>query len=232
MPLELSLRLVEPGLDDEALARARTLAAKLRTGLRASASGTRPESRLYLAELDWVMQGLSRHAGRCEDLGFALAAWSCLRRSWVAALERPEISRSWCDVHALAVKVAAAHNSVRVHGEPLMAWAPRRWLERTLQNLVSNAVRQSSDVEVRVFGVVEVLDRGPGVPAEFGDRIFEVGVRDAASSGAGRGLAFVAGVVKRERWTLLVLDRPGGGSVFRLDLSPGRAAPGPDRSRS
>lgn len=113
-----------------------------------------------------------------------------------------------------------------------MAWAPSRWLERALQNLVSNAVRQSSDVEVRVFGVVEVLDRGPGVPAELGDRIFEIGVRDADSSGAGSGLAFVAGVVKREDWTLLVLDRPGGGSVFRLDLSPGPGAPAPDTSRS
>ena len=76
---------------------------------------------------------------------------------------------------------------------------------------------------------VEVLDRGPGVPAALRESIFNPYVRvgDEAtrtSQGLGLGLALVKAYMSGQGGTVLLRDRPGGGSVFSLEFQP---APGP-----
>lgn len=102
-------------------------------------------------------------------------------------------------------------------------------LGRALGNLVDNALKYSlanSPVEVRVFGeassaVIEVADRGPGIPEDQSDAVFEpferLG-RDGAVPGSGLGLTVVRNVAQAHAGTVTVMPREGGGTVVRLVL--------------
>jgi two-component system sensor histidine kinase KdpD len=73
---------------------------------------------------------------------------------------------------------------------------------------------------------VRVADRGPGVPDDAKERIFEPFQRygDAPRrAGVGLGLAVARGFVEAMGGTLTAEDTPGGGMTMVLTL---RAAPG------
>jgi two-component system, OmpR family, sensor histidine kinase KdpD len=100
---------------------------------------------------------------------------------------------------------------------------------RALVNLVENAVKYSPDscavdVSVRREGdwlAFEVADRGPGVPAEDRERIFEPffrGSRSAGPGGTGLGLPIARRSVELQGGSLEFASRSGGGSVFTLRL--------------
>lgn len=98
-------------------------------------------------------------------------------------------------------------------------------IERAIANLVDNATKYSptpSPIELRVGQrTVEVLDRGPGVPAELTERIFERFFRtpEARSQpGSGLGLAIVQQVVERHAGTLWARRRDGGGLAIGFEL--------------
>lgn len=118
---------------------------------------------------------------------------------------------------AVEVQVDAAV-SCTICGRPSM-------LDRALGNLVDNALKFSapeSGVCVSVAGpVVEVADRGPGIDAADGERVFGRFYRaDAARSapGSGLGLAIVRRIADVHGGTASVHPRPGGGTIARLDL--------------
>ena len=70
--------------------------------------------------------------------------------------------------------------------------------------------------------VVEVADRGPGVPDYARGRVFERFYSLARPGGGGRssgiGLCFVAEVAGLHGGTIALDDRDGGGTVARLVL--------------
>ncbi|MFE0652430.1 DUF4118 domain-containing protein [Streptomyces sp. NPDC059534] len=107
-------------------------------------------------------------------------------------------------------------------------------LERAVANIVENAVKYSPEgmpvaVAASTLGdrvELRVVDRGPGVPDEAKDGIFEPFQRfgDAPrGSGVGLGLAVARGFVESMGGTLGAEDTPGGGLTMVLTL---RAAPG------
>ncbi|MEU2547955.1 sensor histidine kinase KdpD [Streptomyces roseolus] len=112
-------------------------------------------------------------------------------------------------------------------------------LERAVANIVENAVKYSPDgVPVAVTAStlgdrveLRVVDRGPGVPDESKDGIFEPFQRfgDAPrGSGVGLGLAVARGFVEAMGGTLSAEDTPGGGLTMVLTLrAAGGAAPPP-----
>ncbi|QOV35015.1 sensor histidine kinase KdpD [Streptomyces ferrugineus] len=111
-------------------------------------------------------------------------------------------------------------------------------LERSVANLVENAVKYSPDdsrVLVSASAIAErvevrVVDRGPGVPDEAKERIFAPFQRygDAPrGAGVGLGLAVARGFAEAMGGTLNAEDTPGGGltMVLTLRAAQSRAEP-------
>ncbi|MDH3416956.1 MAG: ATP-binding protein, partial [Gammaproteobacteria bacterium] len=100
-------------------------------------------------------------------------------------------------------------------------------LRQVLWNLCDNAVKYASEtggilVELQAGRMqsqgrpyVEVLDHGLGVDAATADKMFEPFYTER-SGGTGLGLYISRELCELNRATLLYLDRPGGGSIFRI----------------
>ncbi|MBI1311195.1 PAS domain S-box protein [bacterium] len=110
-----------------------------------------------------------------------------------------------------------------------------RWLRQSIFNLVANALKfvnegESPQIQIAgyerssdagtVTGLV-VHDRGPGVPEEHAERVFQLFQRAVSRrvEGTGAGLAIVRQVAKRYGGNAWVEPRPGGGSSFYLTFS-------------
>ena len=103
-------------------------------------------------------------------------------------------------------------------------------LRQVIWNLCDNAVKYASEtggilVEIRAGRMqnhgrpfLEVLDCGHGVDAATAEKIFEP-FFTARSGGTGLGLYISRELCELNRATLLYLDRPGGGSIFRIVFS-------------
>ncbi|MGW2776757.1 ATP-binding protein [Streptomyces olivaceoviridis] len=102
-------------------------------------------------------------------------------------------------------------------------------LERVIANLAGNAARHTPDgrkvlVTASVLAdqvELRVVDRGPGLPAEGRDRLFEpfqrLGDTDNAT-GLGLGLALARGLTEAMNGTLSPEDTPGGGLTMVVSL--------------
>jgi signal transduction histidine kinase len=131
------------------------------------------------------------------------------------------------DVTALAAE-ECARAGASLTGDVATVQGSPRLLRRLLRNLLENARRHggTGGVEVAVRrrpdgGVeVDVLDRGPGVPPDLSDRIFEPFFRlpGAADGGAGLGLSIARQVARRHGGDVDCLPRDGGGMRFRVTL--------------
>jgi two-component system, OmpR family, osmolarity sensor histidine kinase EnvZ len=103
-------------------------------------------------------------------------------------------------------------------------------LRRAISNLIDNALRYAGSdslVELALGTVsgefhIEVLDRGPGIPADEVERMKRPFARLEAArtntAGAGLGLAIVDRVARSHNGRLELSPREGGGLVARLAL--------------
>ncbi|GHJ39270.1 hypothetical protein Sm713_48790 [Streptomyces sp. TS71-3] len=102
-------------------------------------------------------------------------------------------------------------------------------LERSVANVVENAVQHSpAGTAVRISASalgdrveVRIADRGPGVPDEAKDRIFEPFQRYGdthGDAGAGLGLAVARGFAEARGGALAAEDTPGGGLTMVLTM--------------
>lgn len=127
---------------------------------------------------------------------------------------------------------------LRFRGGAHNAFADPVLVERILRNLVSNAIRYTQDgtvlVSCRKRGtrlLLQVWDTGVGIREREQERIFEefyqVPQGDALAphqrKGLGLGLAIVKRLAGLMEAPLSLRSRPGHGTVFSLELPPGKA---------
>lgn len=109
-------------------------------------------------------------------------------------------------------------------------------LGRIFDNLLDNAnryappatpitVRVTQDDPQRVG--IRVIDRGPGVPAEMRDRLFNRFVRGTADAGdgSGLGLAITRGLVEAHAGSITLEDGRAGETTFRFTLPKAEPQP-------
>lgn len=100
-------------------------------------------------------------------------------------------------------------------------------MEQVLTNLLENALKYTpleTPLEIAATAeedrlLVELADRGPGLPPGEEERIFEKFVRGPhASGGVGLGLPICRAIVEAHGGRIWAENRPGGGAVFRFTL--------------
>lgn len=104
-------------------------------------------------------------------------------------------------------------------------------LRQVMTNLLANAARFSQDggkVELAIGNaadgfVIEVRDRGEGIPQDLREKVFERFYRTDSSrnretGGSGLGLSIVRSIIDRHRGQIVATETPGGGATFRVWL--------------
>ncbi len=115
--------------------------------------------------------------------------------------------------------------------KPAWVEANKSKLMQVITNLLSNASKFSprgSCVEIQIHKVerhwrIDVKDKGPGIPEDLQQKIFEPFVQVDASTtrskeGTGLGLSISLALIKAMKGQLIYTDNPGGGSVFSIAL--------------
>ena len=156
-----------------------------------------------------------------------------LSRAGAAGLrhERIDLRKLGLDAVGRADPLAAARG-VRVEladGPEIEAEVDTEAIGIVLDNLIRNAIDHSPKDEAVVLDIsagprLVVDDRGPGVPLDQRQRIFEPFARGphrtdrTTGPGLGLGLAICKRIVAGHNGTVIVEDRPGGGARFVVTL--------------
>ena len=124
---------------------------------------------------------------------------------------------------------AGKHVAARLAPLPPLALRPRA-IQRLIANLVDNALRHGrGEVEISTAAeggkvLLEVLDRGPGIPPADAEHMLQPFTRlNTARSGAGTGLglAIVDRIARMHGGNVQLLPRDGGGLRVRVELPLG-----------
>jgi len=103
-------------------------------------------------------------------------------------------------------------------------------LHRVLQNLLGNALRYSDGKPVQIEArrsdneaLIQILDRGPGIPPHEIEKVFRPfyrieSSRNADTGGSGLGLAIVQQLCTANGWQVALHPRDGGGTAAELSL--------------
>lgn len=159
---------------------------------------------------------------RLEQKRRVYAAESLDLKAWLAAFLEPQRIR---------LREVGLELRETLPREALAVRVDRDALEQAVLNLLDNAAKYAASgkvVELRLVpdaggAMLEVLDRGPGVPESLRERIFENFFRVNASltarvPGSGLGLSIARRLLRDQGGELLCLPRDGGGACFRILL--------------
>ena len=189
-----------------------------------SSPGWKIEIERNIAELDQLIEEIllaSRLDARESDLGtiepvdlIGLAAEECARVD------------AELDVQLASDPGASAGAQAGMSALPVQGVA--KLLRRIVRNLLENARRHAAgDITVTLGktdgqALIRVCDRGPGVPPELRERIFEPFYRLPGATerdgGVGLGLALVKSITLRHGGIVYCENRPDGGACFVVQL--------------
>jgi len=202
-----------------------------------------------LSTVELALEGMGEGQLR-DDLRRALQSAESLRGTLdetlsVRLLEENAITarRDDTDLAALIGAAVATLEPVARRREVKLSWdlagektaaVDRRLLQRSLENLLSNALKYTArgtevSIEARNkpdgFVEIDVQDHGPGIPAPLKGVLFErfgsvEAQRGNERRGVGLGLYLVKLVAAAHQGDVSAHDRPGGGTIFRLRLGP------------
>jgi len=183
-----------------------------------------------------IREALERDVARMTRLVDQLMAVARLEAGQVVVDGEVDLARTARETLAACAPLALAKGrgvELTAPDRPVIVRGNALALGDALMNLVDNALRFTAEgdcVEVVVepsegggAAVVEVCDRGPGIPPAEQSQLFEPfwRGRDSRGSGSGLGLAIVAETVALHGGSVVVRDREGGGSIFRIELPGG-----------
>jgi signal transduction histidine kinase len=173
--------------------------------------------------LEEELQILDEEAAQCQRIAEDLLAYA---RPQVLRLERLRMKAFLDETLKRLGETPDARNArIEVNTEDFELLADPTRLRQVVLNLVLNAVQMSPEgAPVSVSGradgdnyLLEVADRGPGIPVEDQGRIFEP-FYTQRKGGSGLGLSVCLGIVRAHGGTITVESREGAGAVFRVSL--------------
>jgi two-component system, OmpR family, sensor histidine kinase KdpD len=182
--------------------------------------------REFLESIDAGADRLDRVVGNLLDMG----------RIQAGALQVVRRPTNLDDVVGAALRALPGGDAVVAAVAPELpaVQADGALLEQAVANLLANALAASAGsgqpvrVEAGMVGSavdLRVVDRGPGIPPELRERVFEPFQRlhdRGGSQGVGLGLAIARGFVRAMGGELSLDDTPGGGltATIRLERAP------------
>jgi signal transduction histidine kinase len=151
-------------------------------------------------------------------LGIA-AAEAGAGRDRTEPVDLSEVARSAAELYEPVAEEKGFAMSLSVEPDVRIS-GYRHLLTQTLANLLDNALKYAGggDLQIRVFraesrAILEVADRGPGIPEADREIVFDRFVRlepSRSTPGNGLGLSLVRAVAQRHHGTVVLTDnRPG-----------------------
>lgn len=146
-----------------------------------------------------------------------------LRREWIPFEEMAgsALARLEHRCQGREVTVQVDETAPLLHVDPV-------FFEQVLVNLLDNTLKYTpagspltwTVTKEGTHVVLSLHDRGPGIPPELAERIFEKFTRGetAGVPGSGLGLAICRGVVQAHGGSIQALTAPEGGGLFRIRL--------------
>lgn len=177
-----------------------------------------PDQSTYLQKLDRELQHMAKLVE--EVLAFSKA-------ETIPDRETPEA----IDLRELLQNILAREapeNGVKLEIGDIQLHSLRNALDRGIGNVVRNAVRYAKDLEITAKAendrvLIQIADRGPGVPEESLSRLFEPFYRPEAArgrhtGGSGLGLAITKRCIEACGGRVTARNRDGGGLVVTIHL--------------
>ncbi len=177
-----------------------------------------PEQSTYLQKLDRELQHMAKLVE--EVLAFSQA-------ETIPDRETPED----IDLRQLLQNILAREapeNGIQLAIGDIKFHSLRNALDRGIGNVVRNAILYAKDLEIAAKAendrvIIQVLDRGPGVPEASLTRLFEPFYRPEAArrrstGGSGLGLAITKRCIEACGGTVTARNREGGGLEVTMDL--------------
>lgn len=187
---------------------------RIQMGLELLADDNRPDLR----------ERLSKDTAELDELIGEL-----LLASRLEALEQLEHLEE-VDLLALLAE-EGARSGAEINGQPVTIQGDPRMLRRLVRNLLENAQRYASGSPVEASveplksggALLRIADRGPGVPEEERERIFEpfyrpLPLHEKGERGVGLGLFLVRQIALHHEGVVRCLPRDGGGTSFEVEL--------------
>ena len=177
-----------------------------------------PDQSTYLQKLDRELQHMAKLVE--EVLAFSKA-------ETIPDRETPED----IDLRELLQNILAREapeNGIKLEIGDIKLHSLRNALDRGIGNVVRNAIRYAKDLEITAKAengrvIIEIADRGPGVPEDALSRLFEPFYRPEAArgrttGGSGLGLAITKRCIEACQGTVTARNREGGGLVVGIEL--------------
>lgn len=216
-------------MDKEALLRdvsheLRSPLARMRVGLALAQRKANPESARDLDRIEQEIEKLDELVGQVMTLA-RLRTPSELQREPVELEELiGEVVENARYEHPSAKLYFERHDVPGVLGNAEELYSA---IENVVRNALNHSLEDATvDIDVHEEAghlVVTVADRGPGVPEDALEKIFEPfyqadNSRDHQRSGQGLGLSITASVLQRHGGRVSAANREGGGLCVRLEI--------------
>jgi signal transduction histidine kinase len=209
----------------------RTPLSRLRTRLEVSLL-ERPDATRYEEVVRETINEADHLLGTFNALLSIAEAEAGSNRTSMDAVDLAEIARSVAELYepfaeekGLSLTVAAAHPAI-VRGD-------RHLLAQAVANLLDNAIKYTPEGQVSLSVVgdghavrIEVIDSGPGIPADRREAVFDRFVRlegSRSTPGNGLGLSLVCAVARLHGGTVMLAENSSGHglrAIFTLPASP------------